>query len=130
MLTKPRTVCACQFIAPMISFSVAPLERFIIAMTSAFLLLRSTFCLAFFLARATLLGVLAFVPRLAFGSEAAELACVVPFLCGRQNASDSLGGLALLGGLGLVFAPSDTGVTMLFSTESLVIGFSSTGLRS
>src|SRR5262249_11866694 len=39
MLTKPRTVCGCQPVASMISASVAPLARFIIAMTSAFLLL-------------------------------------------------------------------------------------------
>src|SRR5438045_8141137 len=41
MLTKPRTVCFCQPVASMISASVAPLDRFIIAITSAFLLLRS-----------------------------------------------------------------------------------------
>src|SRR5437762_8147618 len=41
MLTKPRTVCFCQPVASMISASVAPFDRFIIAMTSAFLLLRS-----------------------------------------------------------------------------------------
>src|SRR5258706_15162942 len=46
MLTKPRTVCACQPVASMISASVAPLARFIMARTSAFLLLRSSapFC--------------------------------------------------------------------------------------
>src|SRR5436190_17630126 len=41
MLTKPRTVCFCQPVVSMISASVAPLARFIIAITSAFLLLRS-----------------------------------------------------------------------------------------
>src|SRR5437764_14921761 len=41
MDTKPRTVCFCQPVASMISASVAPLDRFIIAITSAFLLLRS-----------------------------------------------------------------------------------------
>src|SRR2546421_11584124 len=41
MLTKPRTVCFCQPVASIISASVAPLARFIIAITSAFLLLRS-----------------------------------------------------------------------------------------
>src|SRR5258707_728423 len=41
MLTKPRTVCFCQAVSSMISVSVAPLARFIIAMTSAFLLVRS-----------------------------------------------------------------------------------------
>src|SRR5258708_19489381 len=50
MLTKPRTVCACQLVTDMISASVAPLARFIIAMTSAFLLVASDFGLpaAFF----------------------------------------------------------------------------------
>ena len=43
MLTKPRTVCACQPVVSMISASVAPLARFIIAITSAFLLTRSLF---------------------------------------------------------------------------------------
>src|SRR5450759_2436989 len=41
MLTKPRTVCFCQPVVSMISARVAPLARFIIAITSAFLLLRS-----------------------------------------------------------------------------------------
>src|SRR5215472_5403849 len=57
--------------AAMISASVAPLVRLSIAMTSAFLLLRSAFCLPFFLARATFFGVLAFfLACLAFGSDA------------------------------------------------------------
>ena len=38
ILTKPHTVWACQPVASMISASVTPLVRFIIAMTSAFLL--------------------------------------------------------------------------------------------
>ena len=38
ILTKPRTVCACQPVVAMISASVAPLARFIMVMTSAFLL--------------------------------------------------------------------------------------------
>jgi hypothetical protein len=38
MLTKPRTVCFCQPVASMISGRVAPLARFIKAITSAFLL--------------------------------------------------------------------------------------------
>jgi hypothetical protein len=46
MLTKPRTVCACQPVAAIISASVAPLARFIIAMTSAFLFVPSDFGLA------------------------------------------------------------------------------------
>src|ERR1700736_3203539 len=41
MLTNPRTVCFCHPVACIISVSVAPLARLIIAMTSAFLLLRS-----------------------------------------------------------------------------------------
>ena len=41
MLTKPRTVCACQPVAFMISVRVAHLARFISAITSAFLLTRS-----------------------------------------------------------------------------------------
>jgi hypothetical protein len=52
MLTKPRTVCACHLVAAVISASVAPLARFIIAITSAFLLAWSAFGLAaVFLAR-------------------------------------------------------------------------------
>src|SRR5579864_267660 len=51
MLTKPRTVCGSHPVAFTISASVAPLARFIIAMTSAFLLVRSAFgLLAGFLA--------------------------------------------------------------------------------
>ena len=51
MLTKPRTVCARHLVAAMISGNVAPLLRFIIAMTSAFLLGRSALgLLAAFLA--------------------------------------------------------------------------------
>src|ERR1035437_5667366 len=43
MLTKPRTVCFCQPVASTISAKVTPLARFIIAITSAFLLLRDSF---------------------------------------------------------------------------------------
>ena len=43
MLTKPRTVCFCQPVASMISARVAPLARFIIAITSAFLFVRDSF---------------------------------------------------------------------------------------
>jgi len=39
---EPAHVCACQPVVSMISASVAPLARFIIAMTPAFLLLRSS----------------------------------------------------------------------------------------
>jgi hypothetical protein len=69
MLTMPRTVCFCQPVAATISVTVAPLARFIIAITSAFLLLLSSapFCalarlgalagaFAFSLAGATSLG--------------------------------------------------------------------------
>ena len=42
-LTKPRTVCGCQPVAVMISARVAPLARFNLAITSAFLLVRSVF---------------------------------------------------------------------------------------
>src|ERR1700730_12018269 len=46
MLTKPRTVCGCQLVAFMISASVVPFASFIMAITSAFLLVRSAFGLA------------------------------------------------------------------------------------
>jgi hypothetical protein len=39
MLTKPLTVCLCQPVAAMISSSVTQFARFIITITSAFLLL-------------------------------------------------------------------------------------------
>jgi hypothetical protein len=39
---KPRIVCRCQFVACIISSRVAPFARFIIAITSAFLLLRDS----------------------------------------------------------------------------------------
>src|SRR5437763_16162413 len=42
MLTKPRTVCFCHPVASMISSSVASFARFIIAVTSAFLLVRDS----------------------------------------------------------------------------------------
>src|SRR5260370_8493336 len=65
MLTKPRTVCGCQPVAFMISGSVAPFARFIIAITSAFLLVRSAFGLvAAFLARPAFFAGLAFLPAL------------------------------------------------------------------
>jgi Protein of unknown function (DUF1579) len=47
MLTKPRTVCFCQPVVSIISASVTPFARFIIAITSAFLLLRSAAGLPF-----------------------------------------------------------------------------------
>src|SRR5882757_3478702 len=61
MLTNPRTVCACQPVASMISASVAPLARLIIAITSAFLLLRSEGLFAAFLAGASFFVALAFL---------------------------------------------------------------------
>src|SRR5271170_3811796 len=72
MLTKPRTVCACHFVAAMISASVAPLARFISAITSAFLLARSALgLLAGFPARAAFFGGLAFlaIARFPFGAS-------------------------------------------------------------
>ena len=50
MLTNPRAVCACQPVASMIPASVTLLARFIIVITSAFLLLR--YSVAPFCARA------------------------------------------------------------------------------
>jgi hypothetical protein len=68
MLTKPRTVCGCQPVAFMISASVAPLARFISAITSAFLLVRSVFGLPVgFLARFAFFAGLAFFPAWRFG---------------------------------------------------------------
>jgi hypothetical protein len=59
---EARTVCGCQPVAFMISASVTPLARFIIAITSAFLLVRSAFGLAAaFLARPTFFAGLAFL---------------------------------------------------------------------
>jgi hypothetical protein len=69
MQIKPRTVSACHFVAAMISASVAPLARFIIAITSAFLLARSALgLLAGFLVR-DFFAAVAFLAgaRLAFG---------------------------------------------------------------
>src|SRR5260370_29944128 len=65
MLTNPRTVCGCQPVAFTISGRVAPLARFISAITSAFLLVRSAFGLAAgFLARPDFFAGLAFLPAL------------------------------------------------------------------
>jgi hypothetical protein len=66
MLTKPRTVCACQPVAFMISANVAPLARFISAMTSAFLLPRSVVGLAVLLARPAFFAGLAFLAGVRF----------------------------------------------------------------
>src|ERR1700693_363401 len=91
MLTKPLMVCGCQSLAFTISASVAPLARFIIAMTSAFLLARSTFGLpAAFLTRPAFFAGLAFLAavRLGFGLRASAGAALcsdsivvfIPFL--------------------------------------------------
>ena len=62
ILTKPRTVWACHLVAAMISASVAPLARFIKAMTSTFLLARSAFgLLAAFFGWRPFFAVLAFL---------------------------------------------------------------------
>src|SRR5580704_16191433 len=61
MLTKPRTVCACQSVAFMISSRVAPFALCIIAITSTFLLVRSALALwVAFLAGAVFFATLAF----------------------------------------------------------------------
>ena len=62
MLTNPRTVCGCHPVAFMISGKAAPFARFIIAMTSAFLLVRPAGgLLAIFLARPAFFADLAFL---------------------------------------------------------------------
>src|SRR5450759_3274720 len=67
-LTKPRTVCACQPVASLIWGSVTPLARFIIAITSAFLLRRASWSLPF-LAAAAFFAALAFFASLAAPSN-------------------------------------------------------------
>ena len=74
MLTKPRTVCAYQPVAFMISGNEAPLARFIIAMTSALLLARSGLALlADFLVRPAFFAVLGL--RAPLASSYREPAC-------------------------------------------------------
>jgi Protein of unknown function (DUF3738) len=78
-LTKPRTVCACQPVASLIWASVAPLARFIIAITSAFLLRRASWSPCF-LAAAAFFAALAFFAGLApwtgfLGFAAGSLGC-------------------------------------------------------
>src|ERR1051325_8489405 len=71
MLMNPRTVCACQPVASMISASVAPFARCIIAIISAFLLLRASvarFCVPARRALPALLGSAAFALFLALGA--------------------------------------------------------------
>ena len=63
MLTKPRTVCGCHLVMDMISASVAPLARFIMVITSAFLWVPSVFGFADgFLARRAFFAALAVFP--------------------------------------------------------------------
>src|SRR5580704_9974301 len=72
MLTKPRTVCFCQPVASTISARVTPLVRFIIAITSAFLLLRAS--VAPFFARGALAAFARLAPFLALGAPFFRLA--------------------------------------------------------
>src|SRR5579872_1806532 len=65
MLTKPRTVCACQPVRFMISSSVTPLGRFIRAMTSCFLFERSPLSAGFLVAAVFFTALAFFAP---FGS--------------------------------------------------------------
>src|ERR1051326_5373785 len=80
MLTNPRTVCFCQPVASTISASVAPLARFIMAMTSAFLLfVPSAFGFpAAFLTRGAFFASLAFLagllPPLGFAASGTGVA--------------------------------------------------------
>jgi hypothetical protein len=69
ILTNPRTVCRCQPVASIISSSVVPFARCIIASTSAFLLVRSDFGL-----RASLPAGAGFFALLAFFARFAPLA--------------------------------------------------------
>src|SRR5258706_12473611 len=81
MLTNPRTVCACQLVAAMISASVAPFARFILAITSALLLVASDFDLpAAFFAGVAFFAALAFLAglRLALGCAASGV-CLLMF---------------------------------------------------
>src|ERR1700682_6155425 len=77
MLTNPRTVCFCHPVTCIISASVTPFARFIMAMTSAFLLLRSEALPGFF-------GAAVFFPG---------LACLagLPFLAGFALFRTALG---------------------------------------
>ena len=77
MLTNPRTVCRCQPVAFMISSSVAPFARCIIAITSAFLLVRSAFGL-----RAAFLAGAAFFAAFAFFADFAPLAAFLGLALG------------------------------------------------
>jgi len=73
MLTKPRTVWGGQPVAFIISANDAPLARFIKAITSAFLLVRSVFAPAVLLVRPGFFCALAFLVglRSPFGCAAA-----------------------------------------------------------
>src|ERR1039457_2718386 len=81
MLAKPLMVCFCQLVTAAISASVAPFARFIIAMTSAFLFVRSAAGLP-----ASFLVGLAFLVAFAFFAGFAPLVAFLGF------ASGSLGG--------------------------------------
>src|ERR1700676_2947327 len=80
METTPLTVCFCQPVASIISGSVAPFARFIIAMTSAFLLLRSAESpaflvgFAFFVALVFFAGFAPFRAFVGFGASGFSLA--------------------------------------------------------
>ncbi len=75
MLTKPLTVCFGQPVVSIISARVTPFARFIIAMTSAFLLVRSAAGFGAFLAGlAGFIGFAALAAFLAFGALFFELA--------------------------------------------------------
>src|SRR5438552_1049889 len=82
-LTKPRTVCACQPVASLIWASVTPLARFIIAITSAFLLLRSPCSRVFFAGTLPFFGALDFFADFAplagfLGFAPRSLGCALP----------------------------------------------------
>src|ERR1700676_4039817 len=80
MLTKPRTVWRCQPVASIISASVAPLARCIIAITSAFLLVRSAFGL-----RAAFFAGAAFFAALLFFAGFAPLAAFLGWASGSVD---------------------------------------------
>jgi hypothetical protein len=100
VLTKPRTVCFCQPVASTISARVTPLARFIIAMTSAFLLLRSAAGL-----QADFLAGLAFFVVFAFFAGFAPLVAFLGFASGWPCAFQSASPRAANGKL--VFAIAD-----------------------
>jgi hypothetical protein len=86
MLTKPRTVCACHLVAAIISARAATLTLFIIAMTSAILLLHAAAgLLAGFLAQRAFFAGFAFLTRFVFGGPSVadvffRFGCAVQFV--------------------------------------------------